>query len=319
MRLRQNGWGKELDYLGAYGKCAIRNLDYVRHGVERNGECPVEDVLLPRTRPELHYEEPRAVLRSRIVALEAAIVAYCVQLPRTSEMDIRPKAIDLVFVPECRAILELPHPEVVAPDHFAAIIPQLVQTWGVEVREQLTHYVRRHIGHVPSNIDPLKLAVAVFACPDRTRNHADPRKAGRHVSPMHYPSVLGHTCFRRTATRLPCAEEDGYARSIARIDLSYGELAELEQRNGWTQHKAPFDASFLEDGPAAGTATQVMRGIVSALGLDPGRATVDDLKACGGWLRCVQCRQSHKSMRYVYDWVAAVSPLIAIPYDLRTH
>ncbi|EIW59866.1 uncharacterized protein TRAVEDRAFT_47167 [Trametes versicolor FP-101664 SS1] len=305
VRLRQNGWGKELDYLGAYGKCAIRNLDYVRHGVERNGECPVEDILLPRTRPELHYEEPRAVLRSRIVALEAAIVAYCIQLPRTSEMDIRPQAIDLVFVPECRAILELPHPEVVTPDHFAAIIPGLVQTWDIEVREQLTHYVRRHIGHVPSDIDPLNLAVAAFACPEHTRNHADPRKAGRHVSPMHYPSVLGHTCFRRTATRLPYAEEDGYARSIARVDLSYGELAELEQRNGWTQHKAPFDASFLEDGPAAGTATQVMRGIVSALGLDPGRATVDDLKACGGWLRCVQCRQSHKSMRYVYDWVAA--------------
>lgn len=309
MRLREDGWVQELDYLNFSGEYAISRLDYVRDGVKRNGECPVEDVLLPRTRAKLRYEEYRAVLRPRMVALEAAIVAHCVQLPRTPEMDIRPKPIDFAFMPECRAILDLPRPEVVTPDHFAPIIPWLVQTWNVAVTEQLTSYVRRHIGYIPADVDPLKLAVAVFACPGHTRSHKGSRTNFRRVSPMHYPSVFGHACFRFERTVLPGAEEDDYSRSITRVDFSYDELAELGKEK--TQRNVPFDPSTLEDGPAAGTAIQRMRGIVSALGLDPARATVDDVKSCAGWLRCVRCRRAHKRMRYVYmyDWVAAVSPL----------
>ncbi|OJT13061.1 hypothetical protein TRAPUB_10388 [Trametes pubescens] len=50
-----------------------------------------------------------------------------------------------------------------------------------------------------------------------------------------------------------------------------------------------------------------MRRVVSALGLDGARATTDELKACGGWLRCTLCEPGgpEEPVKRVYDWVAA--------------
>lgn len=337
-RLRQNGWGKELDYMDRIDMVTMSLLPHVElevhndwelteagkyfllssaaapesltswsHSIEWTAIMSKLEGLLNETRRFRIQNEYRDVLHPRIDALEAAIVAHCVRLPRTPGMTFRPEAIDFALTPKCRAVLEFPKVDIVTADHFAAIVPALIRQWEVDVKEQLTSYLRRHIRQIPTDIDPLTLAVAVFTCHPNKWSCAP-------VTDLQYPAILSHSCLRQTklTDRIPSTEEDLYARTVMQLS---GSAECFVSRSRAIQSAKPFNTNCLEDGPAADDTIKRIRGIVSALGLSTERATIDEVEACGRWLRCTRCERggSEKPLRRVYDWVAAVrciAPLI---------
>ncbi|OJT02943.1 hypothetical protein TRAPUB_6482 [Trametes pubescens] len=239
-------------------------------------------------------DEYRNAICARLKALGAAIVAHCDQLPQTSGATCPPAPIDFAYTPECRTILDLPLSETVTADHFAAIVPNLVERWNTDVKKQLTLYLRRHIRPIPADVDPLVLAIAVFTCTDCSAS-------------SRYPAILDHWCLRRAMAKLPSAQDDPYSRVVMHPTMDAEWLARIANHRDTIVSDVPFDANRLKEGPAAGAAIEIMRRIVLALGLDAKRATIDELKACGGWLRCTQCEPggSKELVRRTYDWAAA--------------
>ncbi len=125
---------------------------------------------------------------------------------------------------------------------------------------------------------------------------------------MRYPEVLCHQCLRLEHGNLPNAEDDLYTRIVTRPNFIKDNYERNEEQNPLSWRCVPFDTGRLENGPVAVANIERMRRVVSALGLDGARATTDELKACGGWLRCTLCEPGgpEEPVKRVYDWVAAV-------------
>lgn len=243
-------------------------------------------------------DEYRDVLRARLDALGAAIVVHCDKLPQTAGVTSPPAPIDFAYTPKCRDILDLPLSETVTADHFASVVPDLISRWNKDVKKQLTRYLRKHIARIPAGVDPLALAIAVFTCCD------DPS-----ASDMRYPAILNHRCLRRARVKIPSAPDDLYSRVLMQPTTDAEWLTRYTNDENPPTSDVPFDASRLKEGRAASAAIEHMRSIVSALGLDAKRATIDELKARGGWLRCTRCEPggSEDPVKRVYNWEAAVS------------
>lgn len=256
---------------------------------------------LDKAHADLNAHKIQIGLRMRYSNLEDAIREHCVQLPRTPYMLHYPIPIDFAFTPKCRAALEHPLKFDYPTDHsdpFERMAPALVKKWNTNVKKKLTRYVRRHLRRIPPGVDPLNLAVAVFTC-------------GHCAAGVRYPEVLRHPCLRLRpeAGNLPIAEDDLYTRIITRPNFINEKYELNEEQKPLHRRCMPFDADRLQNGPMAIVNVDRMRRVVSGLGLDAVRTTTDELKACGGWLRCTLCEPGgpEEPVKRVYDWVAAVS------------
>ncbi|EIW59858.1 uncharacterized protein TRAVEDRAFT_47159 [Trametes versicolor FP-101664 SS1] len=300
-RLRQEGWGKELDNMSAHDIVQMSKLPFIRQSDWPKVMGVLED-RLTKARMYRTQDEYRDVLRARLDALRAAIVKHCDQLPQTSSIiTATPAPIDFAYMRKCRVILDLPLSETVTADHFASVVPDLVTRWNKDVKKQLTRYIRRYIPRTPTGVDPLGLAIAVFTCCDSST-----------ASDMRYPAILNHRCLRRAQLKIPSAQDDLYSRVLMQPTTRAEWLAlyyHADDENPPPTSDVPFDASRLKEGRAASAAIEHLRRIVSALGLDAKRATIDELKACGGSLRCTnsKCEPacSKGVVKRAYDWAAA--------------
>lgn len=270
----------------------------------------VLDEFLHNTREKRLSSELRTALEARFKLLEKAIAAHYVSLPRSSRMDCRPQYIDLAFIPECRALTDLPTSKTVTADHFAAIVPALAQKWDADRKRELTEYLLPHLGDIAPDVDPLELAIACFTL-------------GAHVScfgsirTMRYPAILKHRCCRgsdcfRTA-RVPAAayfEDDLYTRATKTMDGGVEFEADIRERSyDHVTTRVPFRIGALDaHGGRARDVVSRMRRIVCAVGLDPARATIGDLERCDVWLRCVVCEtQDPGDAIHARSWSSAVS------------
>ncbi len=239
------------------------------------------DTFLVKTRAERLKDE---VMKIRETELEAAIVAHYVQLPRSFRMDCRPRAVDLAQEPEIRALGEAPTTDNVTRDTFADVLSSVVPRWEKRQKAALTKIIRPHLGikPIPRSIDPLDLAIAVFFWHHHIPDSRSPA--------LHYPDLLGRDCMRR---------EQGFACIVKNPNDRWAH---------WTGNRGsplPFNLDNFRYRRALSVGVEWMRNIVTALGLDPNRATFAELQRCDARVRCLECVKLGKEDR-IYSWQAAV-------------
>ncbi len=225
-------------------------------------------------------------MKIRATELEAAIIAHYVQLPRSFRMDCRPRAVDLAQEPEIRALGEAPTTDNVTRDTFADVLSSIVPRWEKKQKAELREMIWPHlrIKRIPQGIDPLDLAITIFYwgldVPDRR-------------SPvLHFPDVLARDCMRHNPPFVFPNKEPPQDDRWAKIARRPSEV--------------PFNLSnFKFRTPGIHVGVERMRDIVTVLGLDPNRATYDELQRCDARVRCLDCVKLGKEDR-IYSWQAAV-------------
>lgn len=266
----------------------------------------------------LNYEL-RKTLKVRFDALEEAITAHYVTLPRTARMDCRPQYIDFALTPECRAIADVPTSQTVTADDFAPIIPALAQTWDADRRQELTEYLLPHLGDIAA-VDPLELAISFFNRPAKIAGRFQPCLGD--ISTMRYPAILNHHCL--TGPSAGCyrgssysvdefLKEDVYTRTTKTLG-HYADyesmLLEAAEDTPCLRTHVPFKLNRDGDGLHPGDVIARMRRIVSMVGLDPARATYGDLERCDAWFRCISCETEHdREPIFARSWSGVVSPV----------
>ncbi|KAL1940708.1 hypothetical protein VTO73DRAFT_7749 [Trametes versicolor] len=301
-RLREAGWENELALMDAGKLGALSRLLVVRQAskLTNRGKCnsllswPKVKIVLDEYMKHVQEKrldwEYRTVLKERFEALEEALVAHYVTLPRTALMDFRPQNIDIALTPECRAIVDAPASKTVTVEQFSAIIPAFAQKWDTDCRKALTDYILPHLGDIAEDVDPLSLAISFFT--------GCPLLMFGDIAGMRYPEVLNHHCFhnclRRARDYTPSRffEDDVYTRTVKSLDWSeYDIERQLKCKPYDSLHvRVPWHIRAASEDQARAV-VDTMRGIVSASGLDPSRATFEDLEQCNVWLRCATCEK----------------------------
>ncbi|OJT13655.1 hypothetical protein TRAPUB_9754 [Trametes pubescens] len=293
VKLRDAGWGKELDYMGKQGLETMFKMPVVRQSSKLT-EGAWQKVLgvlgdfLKNTREKRINNEFRKTLWARFQTLEKAIQAHYVTLPRTARMDCRPRYIDLALTPECRAIVDVPMSQAVTIDDFMAVVPALAQKWETDVRKELTEHLLPHLGDIAADVDPLELAISFFGSNNGSCNGP--------ISIMRYPTILAHRCYRTEdcyrSGWYPAEEflkEDLYTRTAKTLG-TYAVNSEFDILARGDNSNVRTRVSFhLDEWGSCSGAVAMMRRIVSAMGLDPARATFAELERCDVWLRCTTC------------------------------
>ncbi|KAI0367577.1 hypothetical protein BV20DRAFT_1123395 [Pilatotrama ljubarskyi] len=318
LRLRESGWDKELDFMGEEGIEEMSNFPVVRQSSKLT-EGAWQKVLasldnyLNETRIVRLDKEYRAAIRARFDALNEAIAACYVTLPRTARMDCRPQPIDFAYTPECKAIIDLPTSETVTAADFASVIPTLVAKWEVDRKKELTEFIRPFLGNVPACMNPLELAIACFTLP---KSYGGP-DCSFLIECMRYPKIFAHTCWQhcfhsRRITKEEFENDDQYTRTVKSLHWSEHTFKALEQPHHDVRAFVPFTLVELQAHPdVVESAVARMGKIVSALGLDPLTTTFEELEGCDTWLRCKTCeRRELKSYNprqqvYAYSWRGA--------------
>ncbi|KAI0730850.1 hypothetical protein C8Q76DRAFT_792978 [Earliella scabrosa] len=300
-RLCALGWDKEINYLKHHGEYGAMDRTYGLPILRESGNLtpkvwskilPMVDGPLQDVRRRRLDQERLNVIRPRLIALEEALLEYYVQLPRTPEMDLRPECADFAFMPECRALADAPDEQVVTKSDFAVLLPKLALRWSADRRTELIGALRTHFPEIPDtdDVDPLTLAVAVFPCRRCSRwGHFEP------VPFFRYPEVLSHSCAR--------------IDSSGALDQQPRPVVPIYQR-AMAFHSTkpyPFTLELMTDAAHFRKVANCMRKIVRALGLDPGRATVEELQACRPHLRCGVCaRYGSDDTNLKTTWQAAL-------------
>ncbi|KAI0363011.1 hypothetical protein BV20DRAFT_959182 [Pilatotrama ljubarskyi] len=312
-RLRKEGCEQELAFMGEAGEQQIARLFEVCQPSEpklteeawKNAYAALDE-LLHKTRRARLERDYREVLRARFDALEDAIAAHYVKLPRNARMDCRPRYIDFAFTAECKAIVDVPISEAVSAADFESAIPALAERWDAERRHELIDYILPHLGDVAVNVDPLELAIAVFKCKEL---------CDTPIACMRYPFLLAHKCDTRPgclrlswATKAELEQDDMYTRLTKALEWTDQEVQRFPDApdNTTIKTQVPFDITSLADPDGAAVAVACMRRVVRAMGLDPSTATFGDLEDRGAWLCCVTCEtRVSQQLPYAHSWRSA--------------
>ncbi|KAI0753828.1 hypothetical protein C8Q74DRAFT_1222360 [Fomes fomentarius] len=256
-RLKEKGWDQEVELLQPWEK--------------------VFKAIYPTLWPYRHkrlVQECTAVFRTRFAALQAAILAHYIQLPRTAPMDYHPNHVDLAFMEECRAIADVPTDKSVTQEDFAPLIPELGARWERECKKGLTEAVIAHLpAPLPDDVDVLGLGISVFACMRCTLARA--RHSPRPHAFYRYPAVLGHPCTHYFSSK----NADNENMEV------YPTLVTMRPTEEVKGNRYPFSVSQVD----LGSTMLSLRNIMETMGLDPLRTTAEELQACSARLRCRWC------------------------------
>lgn len=233
----------------------------------------------------------RDTVRSRLLLLDEALLDYYVQLPRNAEMDCHPEYVEFAFMEQCRALVDAPPSQTVTREDFAEIIPDLAQQWEVTHAKHLLCLLERELNKlVPKAKDITNLALAMYVC-----------GCGQPIPFREYRRILTHKCtYSLTPGGLSDQRVDDFEYdSTVRTLHSHSGRSWLEARKRfYVQTHFGTIASTLKS----------MHRILTQLGLDPEQATIEDLDACEGRLRCQRCIEyKPRQADMVYSWEAAVS------------
>ncbi|KAI0358177.1 hypothetical protein OH77DRAFT_1518886 [Trametes cingulata] len=311
-RLRQEGWGKEIDFMEDYEVKAISTHPRVLRAkkLSEAGECYWRKIMKMLRKPlersrrlRLHFQ-----LRDGLDIIEEGLYNHYRSMPRTAQVDCRPTFVDLAFMPDCRALLEHPTQPDSPFSELEAIIPSLADRWESQTRDQLSRYMRPYFPGLRADVDVLQLAAAVFpGVWPRCKHWQDPRAYA-----LHYPGILRHPCLRSclcTKRKVPASRTHSYEHAVTTHragDVRYNERegSYLAREARRLAGQRPFDVGVLPNDISIGEQNiERMQAVLAKLGLDPTRATIEEAAACEARLRCLACESEHTYR--IYDWLAA--------------
>ncbi|KAI1790227.1 hypothetical protein LXA43DRAFT_515466 [Ganoderma leucocontextum] len=232
------------------------------------------------------HEEREKQVKGRWHALTESILDHYVQLPKTPSMDCRPSLQILLGEKECFDLVVAPKDREVTRRDFAEVLPEVCSRWEASCAEQLRDLVRAAMPTISGDIDPLDLAVAVFKC---ANSLCSANAAHR------YPELLAHTCS--------CTNSRANVEREAVLNMSRM-MVWLSRADSATRYASvpPRTKIHLRSGRPLDSVIR-MQYIVSALGLDPTRATREDLEKSEARLSCRVCSPAD---RKVYTWEGAL-------------
>ena len=214
---------------------------------------------------------------------------------RTAEWELKPHLADLVLLPPVRAILDDPDDEQLpseAVTFFRDNIQAMRNHWYDSIKDKLTDKFCEAVTLHGDTDCMLDLAITVFSC----------NECGKEV-PLRFPGLLAHPCFRPGT--LYTWRGELYTNTIS-------EIASIL--------KVP-DAFVLDEVSVDCTAVEAIRAIVEACGLDPLRATQEDLERCETRLYCARCQTEDEDgwiQVQACDWLSAVRSPQAICFRCTT-
>ncbi|KAI0645572.1 hypothetical protein C8Q79DRAFT_965195 [Trametes meyenii] len=289
-RIRQEGWGKELDSMSGYEIsriCVLPAVDKTTKLTNQAWGAMRESVMkiVLEHRDKMLAKERRKAIIVRLQVMREAIAAHHEALgrnkrPRTKEDDRQPRPGDLAYLSEFHKIIST-DPEVpLTKESFSSALESLadiIERWTEKQRERYEaralHGLRRTPAAESENL--FELAVCTFSC---TRGCRD--------GWLRWPDLLGHPCFRPRFGRYAESMKDDFdsaAHTACDRELFYG-------------HNP--DVVF---NPHLG----MTRCVIRACGEDPDTVTWDAMQASSARLRCTKCSHAHSCE--VYDWLSAMS------------
>ena len=196
---------------------------------------------------------------------------------------------DYAFTREVKVILEDWSDRVTWEDtvsRLSDILPALTEKWADQRKNEfatLATHALEDAGLVPGT-DPLTLAVTMFQC----------KKCTCSPARLRWPAVVKHDCIR--TYKVP--HKAAYHRAIT-----------IYHARSWHDRSQqlfadPGQAVFMRD------TLRYAREVVTACGLDPNKATKDDMDACEVRLRCRLCATLDK--QEVFHWEGAVSTYLPL-------
>lgn len=208
-----------------------------------------------------------------------------------------PRAIDLMFRPEVREIVDQPINAREAEEAFVALshsFPQWVNEWKTECAEKLRALVRDSPAFedkIPDGVDPLTLASVAFTC--NNCKH-DSCSYGQERLPPLYPAILTHECLWKRVWDFQVKEP--YERAAVTVSKT---KCTFSTHTSWS-------CDVLEVGVWHRRASEV----IQAFRKDPLTATREEMDGINDIrLYCGRCARLHPYKREVMTWRDAVSTI----------
>ncbi|EED82249.1 predicted protein [Postia placenta Mad-698-R] len=255
-KLRQLGWGDELDLLAPKYKPLTRHeplraaqklTDRIWQNIGGGVVAILEDI-----RDERYRTKHTEVLRKRLDALCTVILNKYSNSPRTVETEYKPHMCDIITMPEIREIVHSSNDAALgsqSEEKVRALLPSLVDHWQTRACEELTRLASRWT-KCAEGADVLSLAATHFVCSVCTKL-------------LPYPEVLAHNCLRYLAPVLFRHPYNQY--------MIYEIAAWTVGVNG-----QPWNSQLLI-GPGQRFHERI-RTIIKLCGQDPDRTTRQELK-----------------------------------------
>ncbi|KAI0753844.1 hypothetical protein C8Q74DRAFT_1393272 [Fomes fomentarius] len=306
-RLNERGWDQEVELIQYHGIDIVKMeaLQVVRQPSRLTPKCkssPWEKVfkaiypMLQLYRHKRLVKECTGVFCPRFAALQAAILAHYVQLPRTAHMDYHPDSVDLALMDECRAIADVPADQTVTQEDFARVVPELAARWEQERKKELTEAVIARLPKPPpDDVDILGLGIAIFEC--RFCELADPHGRVHSIAIPQYLAIPAHIQSPNAISK------KGTTRTCKLIQHS---LRRLQQGRGAIHCGIP--------GRYLGTTLRYLSEIMHAMGLDPLRTTQEELDTCPARLGCRPCEKTRIECNEVPPFSKTYSSEAAFSY-----
>ncbi|KAI0753868.1 hypothetical protein C8Q74DRAFT_344960 [Fomes fomentarius] len=327
-RLNERGWGQEVELIQHHGIDIVkmRALQVVRQPsrlTPKSWEKAFKAIypMLQLYRHKRLVRESAGVFRPRFAALQAAILAHYIQIPRNATMDCHPDSVDLALMDECRVIADVPEDQTITQEDFARVVPELAARWEQERKKELIEAVVSRLPvPPPDDVDVLGLSIAIFPCTDcKFARHSRSRPDAFY----RYPAILGHPCAhaRYHSSDFETAHNKDMEPYPTLATIRSTEEVEHDQR--WY----PFTLSAARD---LDDTIHYLSEILCVMGLDPWRTTEEDLQASPARLRCILCqsyRERHVQCMEVppphlsrtYSWEAALHHSFYHRYHDPTH
>lgn len=227
-------------------------------------------------------------------------IVYTAWYAKQKDKITLPRAIELMFRPEVRAIVEQDTDHPVSPTDFEVFTDDFARwatDWEESCDEKLRELVRDSPAlkdELPGDVDPLSLASVVFTCkgckgiPGMFLAHMD------EATPMLYPTVLTHGCLYAKRRR-------GSLRGVSPFERA-------------TVLASPTESVLVQYGPWSCNTLEVdvfharVAEIIAAFGKDPSRTTRDEMDAIDDVrLYCFDCPRDSSGFLHVMNWRHAVT------------
>ena len=130
--------------------------------------------------------------------------------------------------------------------------------------------------------------------------------------PLRFPAILAHRCAYK-----PWSEDQGLRYD--RDDAYVTDAVSLHARKTlhYMDARIPYSFDQIFSPRYQYSNHWQLADIISAMGLDPKRATLEDVERCDVRLRCLPCSRSRQAEHdEIYGWEAAVSPTVT-PEELK--